>query len=1117
MQDLAFDVFGDTEVSERKNKEVRSPRIWAEISVNKCECLIDTGSTVTCIRESIFEQLKNETDIKILPVTNIVLTGAFLKKSCRVKNQIFTNLIIGNLKIKTVLLVVPKLAYDIILGIDWILCNNIVIDGKNRKLIIDKVTICEPYVSFSAQLPEFYREAHLLERLDLCGGNACVPTRKENLQICKLSFEAGDSDRFFSSGYGFESRVDAHLDQIKGISDFKKQNLKQLILQFRGVFSDEPGCFLGYKYKFKLNCENPRIFQTYSIPITYRDAVERQLEMLLKNEIIEASDSPYCNPIRVVVKKNGDVRLCLDARNLNKYIEPDNEKPPRIEDVIQDHEGMRVFTSTDLAQGYYQIVLDEDCRKYTAFNVGGRCFQWRRVPFGIRTAGSAFIRALNSVFNYTEKKFLIIYVDDVLIRSRNFAEHIEHLKLFLSRMQSVGLTLKLGKTLFCRNEVPFLGFILNSDGIRPDPQRVDTIMQMPEPKNRSELQKCIGMCTFYRRFYDKYALLINPFRDLLSSKNKFIWSDDHRCAFKTLKEKLANYILLSHYRHDLPFILQTDASKSGISAVLYQINEDGEQIIIALISRCLSGYEIRYTATELELLAVVYAVIKLKDFLLGQTFEIITDHQALTFLLKTPYHTSRLARWSMILTPFSYKISHCKGKENVIADYFSRIVRNMNETKPISETEGVSNTRNDQCLVLPINLIASVRIKHTWFPTAKDIIKMQSEDEKLKKLKKEIADNKYNNYKIFNDIIFYKPLKELGWRIVVPVAIKNKLIIETHERIGHLGVFKTIAELKKNFWWSSMRKHIKSLVVSCDICQRTKPLNKTMTGKYMQVKSEKPNDLVAVDYYGPLPRSTGGVEYIFVLVDVFSRLVTLYPLKRATASASINRLRDYFERVGKPKRILSDHGTQFLSKIWADFLKDHNIESIYCSVRHPQSNVSERTMRELSRFFRCYCSDQHSAWARHIKQINDWLNFATHTVTGYTPYELHYGKKPHDQIRAQIVFPPEEIEPDFIKIELANLRTKKLHERQRNAQKNYNNDPIRVDDLVLLRVPKQSNAFNKTISKFFHIYYGPYRIARSFNENAYELVDVDNPRNIVGRYNRADLRLYKTIPTGEAE
>ena len=178
-----------------------------------------------------------------------------------------------------------------------------------------------------------------------------------------------------------------------------------------------------------------------------------------------------------------------------------------------------------------------------------------------------------------------MYVDDAFIKSRSFAEHLKHLLLFWSAIRKFGLTLKLRKTLFCRKEIPFLGFILTREGVKPDHARVQAIKEIPEPRTREELQKFIGMCTYYRRFYKEYARYLEPFRELMSSSQKFKWQDKHHIAFNMLRNKLSDHVLLNHYRRDRPFCLQTDGSKTGISAILFQYDDDGNELVIALISR----------------------------------------------------------------------------------------------------------------------------------------------------------------------------------------------------------------------------------------------------------------------------------------------------------------------------------------------------------------------------------------------------------------------------------------------------------------------------------------------------------------------------------------------------
>ena len=1060
---------------------------------------------MSLISQISFNRIKDKQDVKILPVTNTALNGAFGKNTIKIKKQVFVPIKIGNSMIQTILLVVNDLNFEIILGFDWILENNVIIDAEKKIIQVQSKILKHSDIHFSNSSPHTNNYSPIVQ-MAVCSTlseDRDYSTLQEKNDKNNFFLELGNNNRFSSESDSFENALMRKINQISILNTSEKMELKNLLIEFKDVFSEKPGKIKNFTYEIKLNNQDPIIRKSYAIPLAYKQKVLDEIQRMLDNGIIERDSSPYCNPLRVVLKKSGKVRLCLDARQLNKYIESDVEKPPKIDEIIQNNEGRRFFTSTDMTEGYFQVPLSKNSRKYTAFVVDGKTYVFCRVPFGMKVSGSVFLRALNSIFTSNDdREFITLYVDDGIIRSRSFEEHISHLRYFLMRLKESGLTLNLDKTLFCQEKIPFLGFILSAEGVSPDPGRIDAILNMPEPRNRKELQSCIGVCNYYRIFSKHYAVYIDPFRKLLSEKHKFVWEKEHHDAFENLKAQFAKHILLNHYLVDRPFYLQTDASKQGISGVLYQYDDENNQRIVAVVSRCLTNYESNYSTSELELLAIVYSVLKLKYYLLGKKFKIKTDHQALIFLLKTSFYTARLMRWTLILQQFDYDVEHCKGSDNIIADYFSRNPPEKNAS--VIDLWG----KNDSFLN---DGTGSIKVINAWFPEFKHFKEMQKQDEFISNIKSKIENDKAPEYRIYNDLIFHKYKQDKNWKLVVPYCFQERLVHEMHLRIGHGGLFKTLSEIKKSFWWVRMRKTIKNSIKCCDICQRTKYLNKTMSGRFLQIKAERPNQLVAVDYFGPLPRSVGGAEYIFVMLDICTRYVSLYALKKATARATIGKVRDYFAKVGKPSRILSDHGTQFMSRLWQDFLRESGVEAVYCSIRHPEANPSERVMRELNKFFRIYCHDRHTAWAKHLAQINYWLNFTTHSTTGFTPYELQFGEAPGDKLRKLIKFPDEIAEPREIKIELAKLRTDKRHKQQKERQATYSVTPIKIGDLVLLRVPKPSNLAEKKISKFFLLYYGPYRINRAFNDNAFELADVNDPSSIIGHYNRADLRLYHEL------
>ena len=361
---------------------------------------------------------------------------------------------------------------------------------------------------------------------------------------------------------------------------------------------------------------------------------------------------------------------------------------------------------------------------------------------------------------------------------------------------------------------------------------------------------------------------------------------------------------------------------------------------------------------------------------------------------------------------------------------------------------------------------------------------------------------------MYKELLFYRGNSDNNWKIVIPSEIKKGIIKHTHEKLGHPGVYKTLTYIKKFYFWRAMSKDVKRHVVRCDLCQRVKYLSIAMEGPYQLVRSEKPSDLITVDFYGPLPRGRGGVEYIFVVLDAFSKLVRLYPLRKATTKAAVNKiLNNYVLDCGKPERILSDNGTQFTSAKWKSELHNASIKVVYSSIRHPQSNPTERVMREIGRLFRTFCEKRHTSWPNYVSKIEDLLNITTHFSTECTPIELHFGKPVKDEILKFVEFPePPKIDHQYL-ISFARSNIEKNFAVRKHSQKTYK-VALKMGDLVLLRVRYLSNAIDKVTKKFFHLFEGPYRIEREIGQNAFALVDPNDNDAEKGIYNRANLRKY---------
>lgn len=670
--------------------------------------------------------------------------------------------------------------------------------------------------------------------------------------------------------------------------------------------------------------------------------------------------------------------------------------------------------------------------------------------------------------------------------------------------------------MFCREEVKFLGIIVNKEGIRPDPEKIKAILDYKTPTDRNNLQKFLGSCNFYRKFSMNHAQLMYPFRELLCEKNPWRWTDIHQKALDDIKQSFIDSVFLSHYIAGKPFYIQTDASNLGISGILYQYDEDNDQRIVSIVSRGLSKCESNYTTTKIELLALVYAIIKFRTYIYGTNFFVYTDHKALTFLMSSSYYNCRLLRWNLLLQQYSFTIQYCPGKENVVADFYSRNFPNSNqninsdELMILSITCNILNDANSDKTEL--NKVFKIFAEQPLRPQLRKIKSLQIADPEIQKIRVTLQKGGIcKNFKLHNEVLFQKMDSQIYWRLVIPYNLGKKLIKTVHEELAHIGIYKTTKYFEQLYFWKGMNKDIKKVIRNCDLCQRVKYNNVCMEGEYQTIIPSKPSELVTLDYYGPLPTSTGGVQHLLVVMDAFSKHVSLYPVKKATTRISLVKLiKDDFPRLGKPAAILSDNGSQFTAKAWKETLKNEGGKLVYSSIRHPQSNPTERYMRELGRFFRTYCSDKHTKWAMYVKQIEEILNLTTHHSTGYTPYEIHFNRNPKFKIQEMIEFPEAVPINDDVRIYNALQNLKANSRKRAKNQKSISKVTFQVNDLVMLRVPQMSNALDKVTKKFFHLYQGPYEISKIVAKNAYQLRDRNDKNKIIGTYNQLSLKPYNS-------
>jgi hypothetical protein len=377
----------------------------------------------------------------------------------------------------------------------------------------------------------------------------------------------------------------------------------------------------------------PKPCNSRPIPFSLRHEVREQIEEMVKNDILEISHSPYVNPLTIIQRKNKPVRICVDARQVNKLMLQKKKKTPPAHELLQRFHGAKYISSIDLNSAFLQIPLEESSRIWTAFNFDGQTYQFTRVPFGFRNTLASFIRALQLVLGSDSTGYVLNYVDDIVVYSYTYEDHIKHLDTVLVKLTTAGFTINIDKCDFCKQEIKFLGHVISDKQLKVDLERIAAILNYPAPRNQKQLRQLLGTCNYHHRFIINYANYVAPLLGLL--KKELNGNGRLKCKLHSRHwENFASTIHLIQPDERLPYIIHTYASSKAVGAVLMQKDSEGKVNIVSTASRVMHSVEKRYTTCEQELLAVVYELKKLRVYVYGNKIFVNTDNRALIFLQK---------------------------------------------------------------------------------------------------------------------------------------------------------------------------------------------------------------------------------------------------------------------------------------------------------------------------------------------------------------------------------------------------------------------------------------------------------------------------------------------------
>ncbi|GBG84145.1 hypothetical protein CBR_g38119 [Chara braunii] len=702
--------------------------------------------------------------------------------------------------------------------------------------------------------------------------------------------------------------------------------------------------------------------------------LRRQLKELVEKGWIWPSVSPYGSPVLFIPKKEGTLRMSIDYRGLNAITVKNREPLPRIDDLLDRVQGCRYFRKIDLKSGYHQIAIRPEDQHKTAFQTRYGLYEFVVMPFGLCNAPSTFQHAMNRIFHDYLDKFVIVYLDDILIFSKTFEEHVAHLDKVLSLLPQHKFKINGEKCEFGRTRVLYLGHEISTKGLKPDDAKVATIRDWPRPQYVTEMRSFLGMTGYYRTFVKNYSIVAAPLTDLTRLDTPWEWTDECEAAFRYLKHALTHYKVLKLPDPDKPFIVTTDASQYGIGAVL--AHQEGPKLRhVEYMSKKMSSQKLAKSTYEKELYAVYKALTHWRHYLLGRFFILKTDHQTLRWIRTQPMLSDALKRWIEVIEQYDFDPQYLKGEHNKVADALSRT----------PDFSGALITEFD---LTADNVTQSLVEAYREDQFMSEIIRrLQAKDKKTSA-----------EFELVNDLLFLE--KAGNKRLCVPnsESLRSLFLGECHDATGHFGYKKTAANLLQRFWWPTMVRHAQLYVETCQVCQRDKPRTQAPLGLLMPLPiPERPGESLSMDFMETLITSKSGMRYIYVIVDRFSKFARLVAMPATTKTEYVIKMfkENWVRDFGLPKSIASDRDVRFTSEVLKATIAEQGTHLQMTSGNHPESNgQAEQLNRAVQHLLRHCIKLNQVDWDEKLALIASLYNNAVHSATGVSPNSLLLTFKP---------------------------------------------------------------------------------------------------------------------------
>ncbi|XP_061715253.1 uncharacterized protein K02A2.6-like [Cydia pomonella] len=809
-------------------------------------------------------------------------------------------------------------------------------------------------------------------------------------------------------GRDFISRFNLELAIISpvrycGQNQETSNTIRELEKRYTSVFSDKLGQFNKYKVSLHLQLKEnakPVFIRARPIAFALRDKVDKEIDRLLSLGVLKPVDhSQYASPIVPVLKRNGAIRICADySTGVNKQLVVDQYPLPTVTELFAKLYGGKQFTKLDLSNAYNQFELDEKSQELTCVNTHRGLFTYTRMVFGLSSAPAVFQRAMEGVLAGVPGTLCLL--DDVLVTGENTEQHLTRLNEVLRRLQEAGLTLQKEKCEFFKDEVNYLGYVIDKHGLHKSPLKVKAMLDAPIPQNEKQLQSFLGLVNYYRSFVPNASAILSPLYDLLKKGVKWCWTEEHDRAFAAIKQCLASEQVLAHFNPAADIVLTVDAGPHGLGAILSQIEADGTERPISFASRTLNAAEKRYSQLQKEATSIIFGIRRYHQYLYGRAvpFTLRTDHKPLLSIFG-PYRgipevsANRLQRYAMFLSGYNYKIEYVRSADNN-ADFLSRAClpgpagARGEAARCATATTDIPDRASYINFVVDGNL--PVTLTELRQHTERDTILQKVIHFILNGWPKKVSEEALKPYYLCRLQLSYENGCVMrGHKVVIPAKLQSVILAEVHQ--SHLGIVKTKAEVRSRFWFPGVDAALERLISACTICiqQRPSPARAPLAQwEYPPCAFHR----IHCDFLGPI----NGSSYL-VIVDAYTKWVEVYNMKTTmTSLATIEKICEFMSRFGIPHTLVTDNGTSFTSREFEAFCMLNGISHVTSPAYNAASNgQAESYVKIIKKGIKTSIlsgNGVQNSWKRLLKYLFDYRN-SVHTTTGVSPAQLVYGRK----------------------------------------------------------------------------------------------------------------------------